>query len=182
MPGGVGGAAPRGVPLSRSSAHLRPTYLVIEGPLPHRHRPDGSGVGIWGFPGKSGTRRYRSGATFFPPRNSKGGSNRPRQYGCRFRGTISQVVCGCPMLAVANSSPELEAYFRTNLERGTNGRLDTPIVFYCRADCWMSWNATKRAASWGYTHVFWYRDGTDGWAAANLPLAPAEPVSLSGYR
>jgi PQQ-dependent catabolism-associated CXXCW motif protein len=79
-------------------------------------------------------------------------------------------------------SPELEAYFRTNLERATNGRPDTPIVFYCLADCWMSWNAAKRAASWGYRHVFWYRDGTDGWAAANLPLAPAEPVSPSGYR
>lgn len=77
-------------------------------------------------------------------------------------------------------NPQLEVYFRTNLERATNGRRDAPIVFYCLADCWMSWNATKRAASWGYTHVYWYRDGTDGWTAANLPLAPAEAVP--GYR
>jgi rhodanese-related sulfurtransferase len=27
----------------------------------------------------------------------------------------------------------------------------------------MSWNAAKRALSYGYTHVFWYRDGSDGW-------------------
>jgi PQQ-dependent catabolism-associated CXXCW motif protein len=85
-----------------------------------------------------------------------------------------------PEVGRGELNSELEAYFRTNLERSTNGRRETPVVFYCRADCWMSWNATKRAASWGYTHVYWYRDGTDGWAAANLPLAPAEAVP--GYR
>ena len=74
----------------------------------------------------------------------------------------------------------LEAYFRANLDRATKGRLDMPVVLYCRADCWLSWNASKRAASWGYRGIYWYRDGTDGWAAAKLPLAIAEPVP--GYR
>ncbi len=73
-------------------------------------------------------------------------------------------------------SAEQEAYFRANLRRATRGRRDTPVVFYCLASCWMSWNATKRAASWGYTQVYWYRDGTDGWEAAKLPLATAEPI------
>ena len=40
----------------------------------------------------------------------------------------------------------------------------------------MSWNAAKRAAIWGYTQVYWYRDGMDGWEAANLPTQIAEPV------
>jgi PQQ-dependent catabolism-associated CXXCW motif protein len=71
----------------------------------------------------------------------------------------------------------LEAYFRANLSKATEGRRDMPVVLYCLANCWMSWNASKRAASWGYTHVYWYRDGTDGWAAAKLPLAKAEPVA-----
>ena len=44
-------------------------------------------------------------------------------------------------------SPELETYFRDHLEGVTQGRHDTPVVFYCLADCWMSWNAAKRAAS-----------------------------------
>jgi PQQ-dependent catabolism-associated CXXCW motif protein len=70
----------------------------------------------------------------------------------------------------------LEAYFRTNLERATKGRADAALVFYCLADCWMSWNAAKRAASWGYKRVYWFRDGTDGWEAAKLPLAKATPV------
>ncbi len=77
-------------------------------------------------------------------------------------------------------NPELEAYFRTNLEQSTNHRKDAAIVLYCLANCWMSWNAAKRAASWGYTHIYWYRDGLDGWQAAKLPLAPAAPVL--GYR
>ena len=74
-------------------------------------------------------------------------------------------------------SPELEGYSRNHLETATSRRRDTPVVFYCLADCWMSWNAAKRAASWGYTQVFWYPDGTDGWEAAKLPMQNAEPAS-----
>jgi PQQ-dependent catabolism-associated CXXCW motif protein len=73
-------------------------------------------------------------------------------------------------------NPSLEAYFRDHLSAATAARHDRPVVLYCLADCWMSWNAAKRAASWGYTRVYWYRDGTDGWEAAKLPLADAEPV------
>ncbi len=57
---------------------------------------------------------------------------------------------------------------------GIHGRL---IVFYCLADRWMSRNATKRAAGWGYTNLYWYRDGIDAWGAARVPTADAEPVS-----
>ena len=74
-------------------------------------------------------------------------------------------------------SPELESYFRGHLEAATKGRRETPIVFYCLANCWMSWNAAKRAASWGYTRVYWYRDGIDGWDTAKLPLEDAEPIA-----
>jgi PQQ-dependent catabolism-associated CXXCW motif protein len=74
-------------------------------------------------------------------------------------------------------SPELEGFFRHHLEAATNSRKDAEVVFYCLADCWMSWNATKRAATWGYTQVYWYRDGTDGWEAAKLPMEDREPVS-----
>jgi PQQ-dependent catabolism-associated CXXCW motif protein len=72
-------------------------------------------------------------------------------------------------------SPELEAWFRANLARITAARRDPPLVFYCRTDCWLSWNATKRAIEWGYEAAGWYRDGSDGWRAAGLPLAEAQP-------
>jgi PQQ-dependent catabolism-associated CXXCW motif protein len=73
-------------------------------------------------------------------------------------------------------SPELETYVQDHLEAATGGHRDTAIVFYCLADCWMSWNAAKRAASWGYTRVYWFPDGTDGWEAAKLPLTETEAV------
>jgi len=70
-------------------------------------------------------------------------------------------------------SEPIEAWFRSSLERISGGNKAAALVFYCRGDCWMSWNATKRALAWGYTGAQWYRDGTDGWEAAELPLAEA---------
>jgi PQQ-dependent catabolism-associated CXXCW motif protein len=72
--------------------------------------------------------------------------------------------------------PETEAWFRDSLARATGGDLGRPVVFYCLADCWMSWNAAKRAAAWGYREVLWYRDGTDGWEAAGLPTEVLHPA------
>jgi len=66
-------------------------------------------------------------------------------------------------------------YFSKGLERATHSDHTKLIVFYCLADCWMSWNAAKRALSLGYPNVAWYRDGTDGWLAAGLPLKDATP-------
>ncbi len=69
----------------------------------------------------------------------------------------------------------VEAYFRNNLTRLTEGDLAQKLVFYCQADCWMSWNAAKRALTYGYSQVYWFPEGTDGWGAAGLPLEPSEP-------
>ena len=66
-------------------------------------------------------------------------------------------------------------YFSTGLEKATGGDHARLIVFYCLADCWMSWNAAKRALSLGYSNVAWYPEGTDGWLAAGLPLQPSSP-------
>lgn len=75
-------------------------------------------------------------------------------------------------------SPQVEAYFTENLTRLTAGDRDRGLVFYCLRDCWMSWNAAKRAISYGYRRVYWYPDGTDGWSAAALPTAEATPVPM----
>jgi PQQ-dependent catabolism-associated CXXCW motif protein len=66
-------------------------------------------------------------------------------------------------------------YFSRGLEKAANGDRSRRLVFYCLANCWMSWNAAKRALSLGYSDVAWYREGTDGWAAAGLPLQEATP-------
>ena len=62
------------------------------------------------------------------------------------------------------------AYCQQNLEQATNGNKAHPIVFYCRSDCWLGWNAIKRADKLGYRNLYWLRDGIDGWEQANLPL------------
>jgi len=70
-----------------------------------------------------------------------------------------------------------ETYFRRGLEQATGGDRDRPLVIYCLADCWMSWNAAKRALTMGYRNVAWYPEGTDGWAAAGLPLKESVPAA-----
>jgi PQQ-dependent catabolism-associated CXXCW motif protein len=54
-------------------------------------------------------------------------------------------------------------YFKYHLEKNTAGNTDHPLVFYCRINCWMSWNAAKRALSFGYTQVYWFADGIEDW-------------------
>jgi PQQ-dependent catabolism-associated CXXCW motif protein len=69
----------------------------------------------------------------------------------------------------------METYFATNLQQATAGDQSRHLVFYCLANCWMSWNAAKRAMALDYTQVDWYAGGTDEWAAHHLPLEPREP-------
>jgi quinoprotein dehydrogenase-associated probable ABC transporter substrate-binding protein/PQQ-dependent catabolism-associated CXXCW motif protein len=78
-------------------------------------------------------------------------------------------------------APEFEAYFEAQLAALTAGDRARPLVFYCEADCWMSWNAAKRALALGYRKVAWYPDGTTGWAAAGLELVESAPVPMPDF-
>lgn len=70
------------------------------------------------------------------------------------------------------------------LWRGLVGRLGAlrrahpgvPIVVFCRADCWMSWNAARRLAGGGMGGVWWLAEGIDGWHDAGQPLVNAVPA------
>ena len=73
-------------------------------------------------------------------------------------------------------TPDFEAYFKSRLTKLTDGDLTRPIVFFCLRDCWMSWNAGKRALEWGYTNVIWFSEGTDAWQEAGFSLVKATPV------
>lgn len=72
-------------------------------------------------------------------------------------------------------NPEFEKYFHAGLEKYTGGDKAKTLVFFCLRQCWMSWNAAKRALEWGYTNVIWYPDGTDGWKEWNLPTEMRTP-------
>ena len=70
---------------------------------------------------------------------------------------------------------ETAGYFRQALEAATASDKSRRILFYCMTDCWMSWNAAKRAVEWGYSSVIWYPFGADGWQSAKLPLEEKRP-------
>ena len=73
-----------------------------------------------------------------------------------------------------------EDYLRNGLARASGGNSAKLLVIYCLADCWMSWNAAKRALSYGYSNVAWYPEGTDGWQRADLPLVDSRPEPRAG--
>jgi len=80
-----------------------------------------------------------------------------------------------PNVGYGALSEDKERYFRRSLDEIADGNVGRRLVFYCEAECWMSWNAAKRALAFGYANVAWYPDGTDGWAGAGLPLAEVMP-------
>jgi PQQ-dependent catabolism-associated CXXCW motif protein len=73
-----------------------------------------------------------------------------------------------------------EDYLRNGLARASGGDHTKLLVIYCQADCWMSWNAAKRALAYGYPNVAWYPEGTDGWQFADLPLEDSHPEPRPG--
>lgn len=73
-------------------------------------------------------------------------------------------------------APKVAAYFKKHLERLTGGNKSRAVAFFCLKDCWMSWNAAKRAVEWGYTNVIWFSEGTDGWQEAGENLSRIKAV------
>lgn len=84
-----------------------------------------------------------------------------------------------PEIGRGTLTEDMEAYLEENVERLTEGDRSRSIVVFCIADCWMSWNATQRLVTMGYTDVVWFADGSDGWTAAGGELAPIKPVPVT---
>ena len=80
-----------------------------------------------------------------------------------------------PGAGVGEISPAVDRLFRGQLALGTGNDLAHKIVIYCHKNCWLSWNAAKRAISYGYRNVYWFPDGMEGWHAAGLATAVAQP-------
>ncbi|MEO9527790.1 PQQ-dependent catabolism-associated CXXCW motif protein [Roseibium sp.] len=66
-------------------------------------------------------------------------------------------------------------YFRSGLEKATGDDTAHPVLFFCLDECWMSWNAARRALEYGYETVYWYPEGTDGWTFEDFPVAELKP-------
>ena len=74
-------------------------------------------------------------------------------------------------------SEELEIYFKSNMEQLLEQGYQQ-FLFYCNSDCWMSWNAAKRALDYGFSHIFWFPGGVDEWAEQGFDLSLAEVVKI----
>jgi PQQ-dependent catabolism-associated CXXCW motif protein len=72
-------------------------------------------------------------------------------------------------------SADAESYFKRNLEKLTGGDKAKPLVFFCLRNCWMSWNSSKRALTYGYTNINWFSEGTDAWQEIGQPITEAKP-------
>ncbi len=72
-------------------------------------------------------------------------------------------------------APVMERYLMDGIARATDGDKASPVLFYCKRDCWMSYNAAKRAIAAGYSAVYWYPEGTEGWVEAGGTLEAREP-------
>ena len=72
-------------------------------------------------------------------------------------------------------APSMEAYFKRGLTEATGGDHSKPLLFFCKRECWMSWNAAKRALGEGYSRVYWYPDGVEGWTEAGLAVEAIQP-------
>ncbi len=84
-----------------------------------------------------------------------------------------------PNVGLAELDPVLSRYFADNLARLGAGSTRRGFLFYCQADCWMSWNAVRRASrELGYRNVYWYPFGIDGWREAGFPVEVAYPVPV----
>jgi PQQ-dependent catabolism-associated CXXCW motif protein len=75
-------------------------------------------------------------------------------------------------------SAEMDAYFRQALASVTFGQKDRKLVIYCEAECWMSWNAAKRALEYGYKAVYWFPGGMQDWIAAGYPTLLSAPIPV----
>ncbi|WP_323768418.1 rhodanese-like domain-containing protein [Antarctobacter sp.] len=84
-----------------------------------------------------------------------------------------------PEVGRGQLSEVMRRYLAEGLVQATGGDRARPLVVYCVADCWMSWNAAQRIGAMGYTRVYWFRLGTDGWLDIGGVLEPVDPVPVN---
>jgi PQQ-dependent catabolism-associated CXXCW motif protein len=80
-----------------------------------------------------------------------------------------------PGVGAGTLTQEIDDFYRSRLGRATAGNVDVPLVVYCHENCWLSWNAAKRAIGYGYRRVYWFPDGIEGWTAAGKETKVAAP-------
>lgn len=82
-----------------------------------------------------------------------------------------------PGAGSGTGDPQFAQAFAARLSALTNGDKGRPVVTFCHPECWGSWNAAKRLAALGYTRVYWYPEGMEGWQAEHdTAIVMADPA------
>lgn len=71
--------------------------------------------------------------------------------------------------------PAIEAWFVRGVSQLAALHPGRPIIVFCLADCWMSWNAALRLRRAGFQNVRWFAEGADGWRDLKRKLVPMTP-------
>lgn len=80
-----------------------------------------------------------------------------------------------PGVGAGAPTQEVDDFYRSRLKLATAGNVEVPLVVYCHENCWLSWNAAKRAIGYGYRSVIWFPEGIEGWTAAGHQTKVAAP-------
>ena len=70
-----------------------------------------------------------------------------------------------PGAGTGKDRPGFAQAFAKRISEATGGDKARPIITFCHPQRWGSWNAAKRLTELGYTHVYWYPGGSEGWGA-----------------
>jgi PQQ-dependent catabolism-associated CXXCW motif protein len=84
-----------------------------------------------------------------------------------------------PEAGRGHPDPAIARWFDDGIARLHRGHPGQPLIVFCLADCWMSWNAALRLHRAGYAHVLWFAEGADGWRDIGRPLIPVTPYKAS---
>lgn len=71
--------------------------------------------------------------------------------------------------------PAIERWFLAGVRELRLKRPRAPLIIFCLADCWMSWNAALRLKRAGFGDVRWFGEGADGWRDRGRRLVPMTP-------
>lgn len=84
-----------------------------------------------------------------------------------------------PNVGYGQPAEDMHRYLLEAVTDAVGGDQRAPILVYCVSSCWMGWNAVQHLARAGFTRVYWYPEGTDGWIAAGYSVAPSEPLAVT---
>ncbi len=84
-----------------------------------------------------------------------------------------------PNVGYGRPSNDMLNYLIDSATSATGGDADHAILVYCVSDCWMGWNAVQHLAGGGFSKVYWYPSGTDGWVEKGYSVELAHPLPVN---